>query len=107
MLLSRDILCLAVKSAPSSGAPETPYTGLFDVSDVVHQLVLLRKLIINIQFADVNAFLTFAATRHTYSPEHLIENPRVTQIMEAAKAGRVPVNLVSSELFLFVQAGYL
>lgn len=77
LLLSRDILCLAVKSAPSSGAPETPYTGLFD-------------------FADVNAFLTFAATRHTYSPEHLIENPRVTQIMEAAKAGRVPVNLVSN-----------
>ncbi|THH14616.1 hypothetical protein EW146_g5744 [Bondarzewia mesenterica] len=76
LLLSRDMTCLAVKS-PSPGASNAPYCGLFD-------------------FADVNAFLTFAATRHTYSPEHLGENPRVAQIVEAAKAGRVPVHLVSN-----------
>jgi hypothetical protein len=48
------------------------------------------------QFADVNAFLTFAATQHTYTPEHLQGRPRVAQILEAAKAGHVPVRLVSS-----------
>ncbi|KAH9008536.1 hypothetical protein EDB83DRAFT_2531709 [Lactarius deliciosus] len=47
-------------------------------------------------FADVNAFLTFAATRHTYTPEHLRSHPRVAQILEAAKAGHVPVQLVSN-----------
>lgn len=44
----------------------------------------------------MNAFLTFAATQHTYTPEHLQGRPRVAQILEAAKAGRVPVRLVSS-----------
>jgi hypothetical protein len=44
----------------------------------------------------VNAFLTFAATQHTYTPEHLQGRPRVAQILEAAKAGHVPVRLVSS-----------
>jgi hypothetical protein len=51
------------------------------------------------QFADVNAFLTFAATQHTYTPEHLQGRPRVAQILEAAKAGHVPVRLVSSTSF--------
>ena len=45
----------------------------------------------------MNAFLTFAATQHTYTPEHLQGRPRVAQILEAAKAGRVPVRLVSSK----------
>ncbi len=53
-----------------------------------------------VQFADVNAFLTFAATRHTYTPEHLQSHPRVAQILEAAKAGQVPVQLVSSTSML-------
>jgi hypothetical protein len=35
------------------------------------------------QFADVNAFLTFAATRHTFSPLHLEKNPKVARIVEA------------------------
>ncbi|KAF8269485.1 hypothetical protein EI94DRAFT_1725127 [Lactarius quietus] len=63
LLLSRGTSCLAVKSTD----PEARYSGLFD-------------------FADVNAFLTFAATRHTYTPEHLQSHPR---------AGHVPVHLVS------------
>ncbi|KAI0041618.1 hypothetical protein FA95DRAFT_674696 [Auriscalpium vulgare] len=72
LLLSKDASCLAVKAAGDAS-----YTGLFD-------------------YADVNAFLTFAATRHTYSAEHLQEHPRVAQILEAAKAGHVPVRLVSN-----------
>jgi len=71
-LLSEDILCLAVKSRSSDS-----YTGLFD-------------------FSDVNAFLTLAATRHILPPEELREKPRVDQIVAAAKAGRVPVHLVSN-----------
>lgn len=86
LLLSKGASCLAIKSASSdsalaSGAPAAPetahYSGLFD-------------------FADVNAFLTFAATQHTYTPEHLQGRPRVAQILEAAKAGHVPVRLVSN-----------
>lgn len=73
LLLSKGTSCLAIKSADSDGH----YSGLFD-------------------FADVNAFLTFAATRHTYTPEHLQSHPRVAQILEAAKAGHVPVQLVSN-----------
>ncbi|KAH9962828.1 hypothetical protein BC827DRAFT_1195201 [Russula dissimulans] len=82
LLLTKGASCLAVKSssdrAPDSGAAATPpYSGLFD-------------------FADLNAFLTFAATQHTYAPEHLQGSPRVAQILEAAKAGHVPVRLVSN-----------
>lgn len=44
----------------------------------------------------MNAFLTVAATRHT---QELQGNPRVEQIVQAAKAGHVPVHLVSSEFF--------
>lgn len=73
LLLSQGTSCLAVKSSD----PDAHYSGLFD-------------------FADVNAFLTFAATRHTYTPEHLQSHPRVAQILEAAKAGHVPVHLVSN-----------
>jgi hypothetical protein len=36
--------------------------------------------------------------RHTLLPEDLRENPRVDQIVTAARAGRVPVYLVSSKL---------
>jgi len=70
-LLSENIHCLAVKSQSSDS-----YLGLFD-------------------FSDVNAFLTLAATRHTL-PEELREKPLVDQIVAAAKAGRVPVHLVSN-----------
>lgn len=48
------------------------------------------------QFSDVNAFLTLAATQHRYTPEELLGNPRIHQIVTAAKAGRVPVHIVSS-----------
>jgi len=75
VLLSEDILCLAVKTGESEYS--SPYIGLFD-------------------FSDVNAFLTLAATRHTLLPEDLKENPRVDQIVTAARAGRVPVYLVSN-----------
>ena len=56
-----------------------------------------------LQYADVNAFLTLAATRHTFITDDLRSNPKVNDILTAAKAGRVPVHLVSStfKLFLF------
>jgi hypothetical protein len=41
------------------------------------------------QLADVNAFLKFPATKHTYTPEHPQGRLRVAQILEAAKAGHV------------------
>ncbi|KAH7919305.1 hypothetical protein BV22DRAFT_1041057 [Leucogyrophana mollusca] len=76
LLLSEDILCLAVKALPGTSS-DSPYIGLFD-------------------FSDVNAFLTLAATRHTISPDELRASPRVDQIVSAARAGRVPVHLVSN-----------
>jgi hypothetical protein len=42
------------------------------------------------KFADVNSFLTLAATRD-------LDNPRGAAIVAAARAGHVPVHLVSSE----------
>jgi hypothetical protein len=44
----------------------------------------------------VNAFLTLAATRHTFVTDDLRSNSKVNDIVTAAKAGRVPVHLVSS-----------
>lgn len=55
------------------------------------------------QYADVNAFLTLAATRRTLLAEDLPGKARVKDIVAAAKAGRVPVHLVSSSLFLSAQ----
>ncbi|KAF5379060.1 hypothetical protein D9615_005932 [Tricholomella constricta] len=75
-LLAEDILCLAVKSQ-SPDATGSPYLGLFD-------------------FSDVNAFLTLAATSHTLLPEDLLEKPRSSEIVSAARAGRVEVHLVSN-----------
>ncbi|TFK38026.1 hypothetical protein BDQ12DRAFT_749200 [Crucibulum laeve] len=77
ILLSEDIPCLAIKSQPTEPDGLGGYTGLFD-------------------FSDVNAFLMVAATRHTLMPEDLRDNPRVDDIVSAAKAGRVPVRLVSN-----------
>jgi hypothetical protein len=42
----------------------------------------------------VNAFLTLAATRHTIPPEELQEHSRADDIIRAARAGHVPVQLV-------------
>jgi hypothetical protein len=50
----------------------------------------------SLQFADVNAFLTLAATQHTLSVDELEENPRIKAVVDAAKSGKVPVKLVSS-----------
>ncbi|KAF9528623.1 hypothetical protein CPB83DRAFT_853975 [Crepidotus variabilis] len=77
LLLAESIPCLAVKSLDSRHNPSIPYLGLFD-------------------YADVNAFLTLAATRHTLPPEDLPGRSRVNEIIAAAKAGRVPVHLVSN-----------
>ncbi|PPQ65354.1 hypothetical protein CVT26_000069 [Gymnopilus dilepis] len=77
LLLSEDIPCLAVRARPVELADAEPFLGLFD-------------------FADVNAFLTLAATRHTLQPEDFRGNSRVNDIVTAAKAGRVPVHLVSN-----------
>ncbi|KAG6875790.1 hypothetical protein C0992_002302 [Termitomyces sp. T32_za158] len=49
------------------------------------------------QFSDVNAFLTLAATSHTLHLEDFLDKPRSNEIVAAARAGRVPVRLVSSE----------
>jgi hypothetical protein len=57
----------------------------------------MERINFRVQFADVNAFLTLAATRHTLLPEDLREKPRVNEIVNAARAGRVPVHLVSGE----------
>ncbi|KAI0786311.1 hypothetical protein C8Q75DRAFT_808702 [Abortiporus biennis] len=77
LLLSKDILCLAVNRQPGSSPHFTPYLGLFD-------------------FSDVNSFLTLAATRHRWTTEELEEKPLIDQIVAAAKSGRVPVHLVSN-----------
>ncbi|KAF8190413.1 hypothetical protein K438DRAFT_1676281 [Mycena galopus ATCC 62051] len=73
-LLSENILCLAVKAAEIT---QEPYLGLFD-------------------WGDVNAFLTLAATRHTLLRDDLLDNPRAQAIVSAARAGHVPIRLVSN-----------
>ncbi|PIL23203.1 hypothetical protein GSI_14512 [Ganoderma sinense ZZ0214-1] len=77
LLLSKDIECLAVKVPPNRSPKLSPFYGLFD-------------------FADVNAFLTLAATRHKIRTEELREKPRVQEILNAAKEGKVPAYLVSN-----------
>lgn len=70
-LLSEETLCLAIEN----GGHNSGLVGLFD-------------------FADVNAFLTVAATRHN-TPE-VQEIPQIEQIIKAARAGHVPIRLVSN-----------
>ncbi|KAF8815115.1 hypothetical protein BYT27DRAFT_7199617 [Phlegmacium glaucopus] len=77
VLLSEGLTCLAVKVNSDDPATGHPYHGLFD-------------------YADVNAFLTLAATRHTFVADDLRSNSKVNDIVAAAKAGRVPVHLVSN-----------
>ncbi|TFK48939.1 hypothetical protein OE88DRAFT_1663215 [Heliocybe sulcata] len=78
LLLSKGLTCLAVRAPADNASPKSPYIGLFD-------------------FADVNAFLTLAASRHTFHPDYLRDNPRVEQILEAAKSGPdVPIHLVTN-----------
>jgi CBS domain-containing protein len=76
LLLAEDVPCIAVKSRNGSDT-DGRFHGLFD-------------------YADVNAFLTLAATRHTSLVEDLPGQGRVNEIVAAAKAGRVPVHLVSN-----------
>lgn len=57
------------------------------------------------QFSDVNAFLTLAATSHTLHVEDLLNKPRSNEIVEAARAGRVPVRLVSSKSMIVSNSG--
>ena len=73
-----------------------PHVGLFDVGVLFPHL--LSHLNGSCQFGDVNAFLTSAATRHTYTPEYIAENPRVAGVLEAAKTGRVTVGTLSSKV---------
>jgi len=77
VLLSEGLSCLAVKANGVDSATDHPFHGLFD-------------------YADVNAFLTLAATRHTFFTDDLRSNGKVNEIVAAAKAGRVPVHLVSN-----------
>ncbi|KAF7318884.1 hypothetical protein HMN09_00224000 [Mycena chlorophos] len=73
LLLSQNVQCLAVRAAEPT--PDAPYMGLFD-------------------YADVNAFLTLAATRPALLRDE--DNPRIDAIFTAARSGRVPVSLVSN-----------
>ncbi|KIP07259.1 hypothetical protein PHLGIDRAFT_127793 [Phlebiopsis gigantea 11061_1 CR5-6] len=77
LLLSKNVPCIAVNRPFASSPHDPPFVGLFD-------------------HPDVNAFLTLAATRHRWSPDELRERPRTEEIIAAAKAGRVPVRLVSN-----------
>ena len=89
-LSSEDVPCLVI-SGENSG-----YAGLFDVRlRVSRSVVVIQPAAF--QYADVNAFLTLAATRHTFSLDDAEGDPRRNNIIEAAKAGCVPVHLVSSE----------
>lgn len=51
-----------------------------------------------LQFADVNAFLTLAATFNTLDADFVKSHPSIAAIVDAAHgdAGRVPVKLVCS-----------
>ena len=40
--------------------------------------------------------MTLAATQHNLPPDVLRDNPQVRRIVDAAKAGKVPVEIVSS-----------
>ncbi|KAI0331780.1 hypothetical protein GY45DRAFT_1321872 [Cubamyces sp. BRFM 1775] len=77
VLLSQDLLCLAIRTPHDRSPQQTPFYGLFD-------------------FADVNAFLTLAATRHKISMDELREKPRVQEILNAAREGKVPAYLISN-----------
>jgi len=77
MLLAKNYSCLVVTSSTIKHSRQGNCVGLFD-------------------FADVNAFLTLAATQHTLSPDELAENPLLKAVLDAAKAGKVPVKLVSN-----------
>ncbi|KAL1677959.1 hypothetical protein EV122DRAFT_290662 [Schizophyllum commune] len=81
-LLASNLPCLVVESSD----PSHPFSGLFDSrrTELLHQ------------FSDVNAFLTIAATNHTYTPEELHASPRMEKVVNAARAGSVPVRLVSN-----------
>ncbi|TFK26084.1 hypothetical protein FA15DRAFT_309772 [Coprinopsis marcescibilis] len=74
-LSSEDVPCLVIKDETQKESLQ--YLGLFD-------------------YSDVNAFLTLAATRHTFSLDGSDADPRRDKIIEAAKAGPVSVSLVSN-----------
>ena len=99
-LLEKNLACLAIKNDLSSeDSTSSPFLGLFDVG----YSVLIDCLTTDVfQFSDVNAFLTLAATQHQLSAVDLAANPRVAEIVVAAKKGKVPVRLVSSELALLL-----
>lgn len=60
----------------------------------------MPTLVLLSQFSDVNAFLTLAATKHTFSPEQIQEKPHVDDIFTAARSGHVPISIVSSKFAL-------
>ena len=81
---------------PNRSPKPSPFYGLFDVrafSVSTYHVILDTQYV---QFADVNAFLTLAATRHKFTTEEMREKPRVQEILDAAKDGKVPAYLVSS-----------
>lgn len=110
LLLSKDIVCLAVKTPQNASPGLSLFHGLFDVCEFGsprHWRMadrLCARWLYTLQFADVNAFLTLAATRHKIRMEELREKPRVQEILDAAREGKVPVYLVSSEYMILPRA---
>jgi len=101
LLLPDDINCLVIKSS-GSDAGKSSYVGLFDVRSSQISLITPYQPSAT-QYSDVNAFLTLAATRRTV--EDFPDDDRANEIIAAARAGRVPVRLVSSgsfRMFLFI-----
>ena len=87
---------------PNRSPKASPFYGLFDVSK--RNGPMLGKVLTPLrQFADVNAFLTLAATRHKIRADELREKPRVQEILDAARDGKVPAYLVSSAWLSFLR----
>ncbi|KAJ3554529.1 hypothetical protein NP233_g12404 [Leucocoprinus birnbaumii] len=87
-LLSEGIECLVVVDSTPPTSPGLPSSDRDPAKETSNWIGLS-------DFSDVNAFLTLAATRHTLSPDIIKSNERLDRIVEAAKAGRVDVRLVS------------
>ena len=87
----------------------SPHVGLFDVRRLHCSRRSDQLWRAGSQFSDVNAFLTLAATRHTFLAEDLRDHPRIDQIVTAARAGSVQISLVSSKLTsrLIYHIGYV
>ncbi|GJJ14957.1 hypothetical protein Clacol_009227 [Clathrus columnatus] len=79
VLIEKDVNCLIVQL---SDPGEDSTIGLFDVSHRWQR-----------QYADVNAFLSLAATSHLINEDDIDVDERILRILDAARNGKVPVSL--------------